>query len=139
MRFEIISREHGLSQAGVFCIYQDSRGLLWFGTEDGLNRYDGYKFIVYKYDSENPKSISHNFIRAIYEDNKNNLWIGTEMGGLNRFNRLKEEFVRYTHNPDNPESLSSNRVYEIFEDSHGELWIGTFNGLNRFNKKTLWY
>jgi DNA-binding NtrC family response regulator/ligand-binding sensor domain-containing protein len=108
---------------------------MWFGTKDGLNKYDGYKFTVYKHDPGNLNSLSNNIVTTIYQDRSGVLWIGTEGGGLNRFNREKEIFKSYTHNPANDLSISQNSITSIFEDSSGVLWIGTSTaGLNRFNK-----
>ncbi len=84
IKFENLTIEDGLSQSSVFAILQDKRGLMWFGTWDGLNRYDGYRFTIYKYNEKNPYSLSNNEIRALYEDRKGELWIGT-MEGLNWF------------------------------------------------------
>ncbi len=135
LRFEQISIEAGLSQSWIWCILQDKNGFMWFGTKDGLNKYDGYNFTVYKHDPGNHKSLSNNIVTTIYEDKSGVLWIGTEGGGLNRFDQEKEIFKSYRHNPNNDLSISSNSITSIFEDSSGVLWIGTSNGgLNRFNR-----
>ena len=84
LRFDRISLEQGLSQSTVFCMIQDSQGFMWFGTEDGLNKYDGYSFTVYKHDPEDPNSLGGNWIQAILEDSSGTLWIGTREGGLSR-------------------------------------------------------
>ena len=115
----------------MFCILQDSKGFMWFGTEDGLNKYDGYTFTVYKHDPEDPNSISDNWIQAIYEDRSGDLWIGTLDGGLARFDREKEAFSHYQHDPQDPRSLSDNEVTSIHQDSSGALWVGTTRGLDR--------
>ncbi len=133
IHFERISLERGLSDSTVFCILQDSRGFMWFGTHDGLNKYDGYDFTVYRHEPENPHSLSANAVRAIYEDRSGVLWIGTDGGGLNRFEREQARFVRYQNNPGDPHSLSDNNVRSIYEDRMGALWIGTAGGLNRFD------
>jgi ligand-binding sensor domain-containing protein len=132
IKFERISIEHGLSHSCVQSILQDSRGFMWFGTENGLNKYDGYRFKVYWYEPDNPHSLSHNFVRVIHEDRMGILWIGTE-GGLNKFDRKTEKFTRYQNDPENPHSLSENRIMTIHEDRSGILWIGTEGGgLNKF-------
>ena len=97
IRFDRISLEQGLSQSVVNCILQDSKGFMWFGTEDGLNRYDGYEFRVYKTDPENHNTLSDNFVQSISEDPEGKLWIGTFAGGLNRFDRETEQFTRNRH------------------------------------------
>jgi len=127
-RFTQISLEQGLSQSVVTCILQDSRGFMWFGTEDGLNRFDGYSFKIFKYDEENTNTLSNNYILSIYEDRDGTLWIGTKGGGLNKFNRKKEEFINYKNDSGNINSLSSNIVTCIYEDHAGTLWLGTEGG-----------
>ena len=113
IKFEHIGIEKGLSQASIHCIYQDSKGFIWIGTESGVNRYDGYNFIVYTPDVRNPKSLSNNWVYSVYEDHLGNLWIGTD-NGLNRCNREKETFTRYFHNTKNPKSLSKYKVCMFF-------------------------
>ena len=90
IRFKHLSIEHGLSQSTVNCILQDRNGFMWFGTQDGVNRYDGYTFTIYKNDLQNENTISHNFILSIFEDRQGILWIGTNGGGLNRFDPAKD-------------------------------------------------
>src|SRR5512138_394244 len=97
LRFDRISIEQGLSQSSVFVIFQDSRGFLWFGTEDGLNRYDGYIFKVFKPDPDVSTSLSDRWITSIVEDQQGYLWIATHQGGLNRYDPRTEEFSRYVH------------------------------------------
>ncbi len=134
IKFENIGIEEGLSQASIHCIWQDSKGFMWIGTESGVNRYDGYNFVVYTPDLKNPKSLSNNWVYSVYEDHLGNLWIGTD-DGLNRFNREKETFTRYFHDPEDSSSLSNSKVYTIYEGKSGSLWIGTDNGLNRFSRE----
>jgi PAS domain S-box-containing protein len=135
IRFELISGEQGLPGSSVNSILQDSRGFLWVGTDDGLSRYDGYTFKVYRNDPENPYSLSYNDVTSIYEGATGVLWIGTEEGGLNRFDREMEQLVQYKHDPDNPHSLSHNSVSSLYEDQSGSLWIGTEGGgLNKLDK-----
>ena len=126
-QFDRISIEQGLSQTTVYCILQDARGFMWFGTRDGLNKYDGYDFTIYKQEPDNPHSLSNNTVRALYEDRSGTLWVGTD-GGLNRFDRAEDRFTRYQADPENPRSLSSDRVRAITEDLSGALWIGTYGG-----------
>src|ERR1700759_471800 len=83
-RFRRISTDQGLSNSTINCIFQDSRGFMWFGTRDGLNRYDGTKFTIYRNDENDPNSLCDNFVRCMYEDASHNLWIGTSYG-LSRF------------------------------------------------------
>jgi len=136
VRFEHLTIEDGLSQNAGLAIFQDSRGYLWIGTQDGLNRYDGYNFKIYKHDPDNPDSLSHNSILTIAEDKDGLLWIGTWGGGLNRFDPMTEKFTNYRHDPENLESLSNNIVTSIRQDSSGILWVGTTSGLNRYDPET---
>lgn len=130
-----ILSENGLSQNTVHHILQDSKGFLWFATEDGLNKYDGYNFTIYKNNRQDKYSISDNFIWTIFEDKSGVLWIGTNSGGLCRFDREKERFITYKNEAGNPNSLSLNNVRTIHEDREGYIWVGTENGLNKFDKK----
>ncbi|MCL5028662.1 MAG: histidine kinase [Bacteroidetes bacterium] len=136
MNFEHILSDKGLSQNTIHCILQDSQGFLWFATEDGLDKYDGYNFTVYKNNPLDSHSISDNFIWTLYEDKNGTLWIGTNSGGLSRFDRETETFTNYKFDPGNPNSLSNNNIRAIFEDKYGGLWVGTEGGgLNKFDKK----
>lgn len=131
-KFDRITTESGLPQEHIFCILQDREGFLWFGTEMGLVRYDGYNFRVFRHDPNDPHSISSNIIKAIHEDENGTLWIGTDGGGLCRFDTEQEVFTTYKNRPDDPGSLSGNRVYAISEDKAGNLWVGTLgSGLNK--------
>lgn len=132
IQFDHLTIEDGLSQNAGLAIFQDSQGFLWVGSQDGLNRYDGYTFKIFKHDPDDPTSISHNSILSITEDNEGYLWIGTWGGGLNRFDPITETFVRYRHDPEEPSSLSNDVVTSIKEDSRGVLWVGTLDGLNRY-------
>lgn len=123
-------------QSVIFSISQDNVGFIWFATDDGLNRFDGYDVKVFKPQRDNKKSLSVNFIYCVYTDSKGTIWIGTRGGGLNKFDYDTEEFTCYTHNPDNPKSISNNNVYTIYEDIYGELWVGTYGGgLNKFDRE----
>ncbi len=136
IKFKSISLDEGLSQSTVFCIAQDHRGFLWFGTEDGLNRYDGHTFRVYKRDPEDPRSLAFGYIKALHEDRAGRLWIGTFGGGLSRYDRATDRFIRYQYREDDPSSLNSDSVQALCEDRSGALWIGTTSGLNHYNPKT---
>jgi signal transduction histidine kinase/streptogramin lyase len=132
VRFEHLTIQDGLSQNSGQVIFQDSQGYLWVGTQDGLNRYDGYVFTAFRHDPENPASISNNSILSMAEAEDGHLWIGTS-DGLNRLDPLTRTFTRYKNVPHDPSSLSQNTITSIFEDSDGALWIGTLGGLDRFD------
>ncbi len=133
--FERLAADHGL--VGVNCLLRDHKGFMWFCTQEGVNKYDGYNFILYKHDPTQLNSLSDNWVSAIYEDRFGMLWIGTQSGGLNRFDQETEQFIHYTYQPNQPNSLSDNAVTAIAEDRFGLLWIGTQGGgLNQFDRET---
>lgn len=135
LKFDHLDINDGLSENNVLCVLQDSRGFMWMGTRDGLNKYDGYKFTLYRNNVNDKNSISNNFITSLAEDSKGNLWIGTNGGGLNRYNRDKDIFTHYKHEAGN--SISGDLVSCVTEDHEGNLWIGTSKtGLDVLNTKT---
>ena len=92
IQFDRIPSELGLSQNLISAILQDRKGFLWFGTKDGLNRFDGYKFTVYRHDPYDSTSLSDSYITALLEDRAGRMWVGTLGGGLNLFDRATEIF-----------------------------------------------
>jgi signal transduction histidine kinase/ligand-binding sensor domain-containing protein len=133
-RFERLSVAEGLSQSVVTSILQDRQGFLWFGTTDGLNRYDGYTFQIYRNDPSNPTSISHSRINALLEDDDGYLWIGLYNAGINRFDPLSGEFKSYRINGSDQGSQAANRIRVLERDQDGTLWAGTHGGgLLRYN------
>lgn len=136
IQFDHLSLEQGLSQSIIVCILQDRQGFMWFGTEDGLNKYDGYNFTVIRQIPNDSNSLSHNNILSIFEDRSGFTWIGTFHGGLNKFDPSTEKYTHYIRIAGDPNSLSNNVVRSICEDHYGMLWIATDDGLNCFDKKT---
>jgi len=107
---------------------------MWFGTNDGLNKYDGYSFSYYKYDEKNSKSIGLGRVLVLFVDSKGRLWAGTDQGGLNQYFPDKDNFVRILHNSQDTNSLSNNDISGICEIYNGDLWIATNGGgLDLFN------
>jgi ligand-binding sensor domain-containing protein len=142
LKFEHFSIENGLSHSKVNCVFQDNRGFLWFGTNDGLNKFDGYEFTVYRWKPGDPQGLSAQLVRAVLQDSKGNLWIGTEGGGVNLFDRDSESFRSFTPDSTSEIRISSQDVNAIIEDRQGNLWLGTGNGLDFFdwqNKKVTNY
>ncbi|MCB0305700.1 MAG: response regulator [Calditrichaeota bacterium] len=135
IRFEHLTTENGLSHNTIHCILQDRQGFMWFGTFDGLNKFDGHELTVYTHDPENPASLSNNVIWALCEDHLGRLWIGTDQG-LNQFDPVSETFLQYHHQPDSPGSISHNQISSLHEDLKGTLWVGTASGLNQLNRQT---
>ncbi len=134
LNFDFYSQENGLSNNQIHCIHQDKKGWMWFGTSQGVCRFDGYKFTVFKNDPEDSTSLKGNLVRTIFEDRKGQLWIGTENGGLNKFNREKENFQQLFYTGDNP-LLKDATVTSINEDSIGNLWVGTSTLLYRIENE----
>jgi signal transduction histidine kinase/ligand-binding sensor domain-containing protein/CheY-like chemotaxis protein len=122
--------ENGLSHNSVYSIIQDKEGLIWIGTKDGLNSYDGYNFKIYRHEFFDSASISNSWVNALFEDSQGYIWIGTEGGGLNRFDKKTGVFTRFRNNPEDKNSICSDIVYSIAEDKNSELWIGTRNGIS---------
>ncbi|MEJ8817244.1 hybrid sensor histidine kinase/response regulator transcription factor [Lacibacter sp. H407] len=110
LKYKQLTTSHGLSQGYVYDILQDKDGFMWFGTKDGLNRYDGYSFKVYTYDSYDPYSISNNNVYCLFEDSKGRLWVSTD-DGINIYDKTSNRFRRILHNPKNANSLSGNKVF----------------------------
>jgi signal transduction histidine kinase/ligand-binding sensor domain-containing protein/HPt (histidine-containing phosphotransfer) domain-containing protein len=125
-------REQGLSQASVQALLKDNQGYLWVGTADGLNKFDGYNFEIFKNNSQLKNSLSNSNILSLFEDNQNKIWIGTQ-GGLNLFNKKTNNFKVYKHNTSNKNSLSNDAVNSIVQDRNNSFWIGTDKGLNQFD------
>ncbi len=130
IRFSHLTTDDGLSNKGVFAIIQDQAGFLWIGTVDGLNRYDGYDFAVYKPDYEDPNSIGDRYVRALLVEKVDNIWIATRLEGLNRFDPVTQTFSHYKHDPDDPKSLTPGPVFSLYEDRSGIIWVRTEQGLN---------
>lgn len=138
--FERITVQNGLSHNKVNCILQDQRGFVWMGTNDGLNRFDGHRFTVFKNDPENKSSISGNSITGIIEDKNGILWISTSDGGLSKYDyRLPpdKQFIQYRHLPGDSNSIPGNSINSILEDNHERLWLAsTTHSVILFDKKT---
>lgn len=130
LRFEHLTMQKGLSSNNVNCILQDQYGFMWFGTENGIDKYDGYSFSNYSHDPKDSSSISDNMISDIQEDDFGNLWIATNRG-LNRFDPVSSKFERFFHDPNNPNSPSDNVINTLYIDDNKNVWIGTFQGLDK--------
>jgi len=130
--FEHLSVREGLSQVTAYSVFEDHYGFLWIGTDDGLNRYDGYDFRIFQNNPKHLNSLSNNTVNSMIEDMDGHLWIGTDRG-LNLLDRNTGEFRIFQFDFHDNKSLSSNTVWSMALDQEGQLWIGTANGLNRFN------
>lgn len=120
-KFLSLSTENGLAQGHVHDILKDSKGFMWFATNGGLNKYDGYKFTIYKHDPDRLESISNNIVSNIEEDDAGNLWVGTG-SGVDKFDRAKEQFIHY-------DLGTKSYVNDIFIDSRKRVWVAKSDGL----------
>lgn len=130
VRFDNMDINDGLSQSLVNDLIQDRQGFIWIATQDGLNKYDGARIVIYKKDPTDQQSLSNNFIHALYEDKEGYIWLATNGGGVNRFDPRTNTFKRYDLGPQN------RTVTDITEDSEGNIWFSTMgNGVNKLNKE----
>ncbi|MBP7866129.1 MAG: PAS domain S-box protein [Acidobacteria bacterium] len=129
--FNHLSLEEGLSQVSVTCIIQDRKGFMWFATEGGLNRYDGYRFVNYRHRPADPGSLADNAVHALLEDRRGNLWAAAGTRGLDRLDPESGAFDHFLPDPPNPNSLSDGQVTALLEGGAASspfLWIGTLKG-----------
>lgn len=134
IKFSNLTVENGLSNNDVNTLIQDKTGFIWFGTEDGLNRYDGYNFKVFRHDPSDSNSLSNNSIWALLEDRKGNIWIGTKDGNVNKFNPRIEKF---SHIIPKPKLKEWNSITALYEDKSGNIWIGTRStGVYEYNPES---
>lgn len=131
--------KEGLSNNHVVSIAQDKQGFLWFATEEGLNKFDGKRFILYyKGESTEKQNITGNELNCLLDDPVDStLWIGTQRAGLNAYHYLNDTFTTYKHDENNPESLITDDITKIVAADDGNLWICTYwEGIDYFNKQT---
>ncbi|MES2647964.1 MAG: two-component regulator propeller domain-containing protein [Bacteroidota bacterium] len=131
MAFSALTINDGLSQGMVVRMFQDRYGFMWFATLDGLNRYDGYKFTVYRHDPQNKTSITKSFVQTFFEDSEGRLWIGTVSGGLDLFDRETETFIHINQQTGNKSGLSEGSVTAIAEDKYGNIWVNVGGKLDK--------
>jgi signal transduction histidine kinase/ligand-binding sensor domain-containing protein/DNA-binding response OmpR family regulator len=136
LRFTHLSGEQGLSNSTIEVIFQDSRGFIWIGTRDGLNRFDGHEMVVYRNDPGDTTTLSDSYIRCIYEDKEHELWVGT-VNGLNRLDRGHDRWIRWKHRDGDAGSLSGSSITAVIGDARDRLWIATYGGgLDRMDRET---
>lgn len=127
VNFKHLTSDNGLSQNFISSILQDSKGFMWFGTKDGLNRYDGYSFVVYQNDPFDTTTISANYITVLFEDSRGCIWVGTLNGGLNCFDRNTEIFHHVQYRSVGSDNFNTNEIKSIAEDKTGNIWVATRN------------
>jgi ligand-binding sensor domain-containing protein/signal transduction histidine kinase len=136
VQFNHITNVDGLSQSTVQAIIKDHYGFMWFGTQDGLNRYDGYNFKVYRHIPNDTNSLRRSHIMSLYEDRQGNLWVGTNNGALSMFERKHEHFIHYKEATGDKPGLSQKTITAIYEDKQNNFWVGTYWKLNLLDRKT---
>jgi ligand-binding sensor domain-containing protein/signal transduction histidine kinase len=136
IKFTHLTNLDGLSQSTVQAIAKDKYGFIWFGTQDGLNRYDGYSFKVYRHQPKDSTSLRTSHILTLHTDHDQNLWVGTANGGLSRYDHERDAFIHYKESTDTHEGLSHKTVTAIHEDKQNNLWVGTHWKLNLLDRKT---
>lgn len=134
LKFRKYGLEDGLSQVTSHCIIQDAEGYIWIGTQDGLNRFDGNDFKVFRHDPSRKGSISDSHVKDLLEDKQGRMWVATN-GGLNLFNKDTEEFTHWSHDQADSSSLSHNNVLDLIEDKQRRIWVGTEHGLNLLDQR----
>lgn len=130
-QFKKVWLEDGLSQSSINAVAQDQKGFLWLGTQDGLNRYDGHQFKIFKNIPFDSTSLAENFISSLLVDAKGRLWVGTMNMGLHLYDPKTNTFTRFQHDPNRPQTISNNTINCLYEDKNHTIWIGTNNGFNQ--------
>lgn len=133
--FHKVKQSEELPGRIVTAIVQDHSGYLWFGTQQGLARFDGYQFVTFNYSLESP-SIAGDDIRALWVDSDNSLWIGTFSDGLSVLAPDRQSFFHLRHQPDNASSISDDWIRSIESDGTNHVWIGSDRGLDRYSKSS---
>jgi ligand-binding sensor domain-containing protein len=136
--FQKLTLKNGLSNNDLLCITQDSKGFMWFGTHNGLNKFDGYKFTVFRKKKNSSNSLSDNIVRSVGEDSEGNIWLGTNDGGLNKLNTKTGEFSAYIYDPENPQAeIMKFPINSFVIDKNDMIWLAAGQyGLIKFDKKT---
>ncbi|MGI9204621.1 MAG: two-component regulator propeller domain-containing protein [Woeseiaceae bacterium] len=137
MHFSHITLEDGLTQNNVQSILQDSTGYMWFATENGLNRYDGYEVHQYFRERDNNNGLANDFIWVVAEDSDQNIWLATQGSGIVRWNRATDSFTAFRHDPSDPDSLASDDIRTLLLNADGTVWVGTRDqGVDLFDPRT---
>jgi len=146
-QFHALDKRHGLASSVVYDIAEDSDGFVWFATEDGLQKYDGFEFVSYRHSRKDDNSLANNIVRSLLVDDEGRLWVGTD-NGLNIYRKEYNDFVRiggsktdvegnYVEDSNDSRGLSSNRIRDLYQTSDGVIWIGTTKGLSSLDPRSL--
>ena len=136
VKFTHITNLDGLSQSTVQVMLKDRYGFMWFGTQEGLNRYDGYNFKVYRHQVKDTTSLRRSNVISLHEDRQGILWVGTASGALSMYDRKRDCFIHYKESHGNFTGLSQSSVTAIYDDKQNNFWVGTYWKLNLLNRKT---
>jgi len=126
--FQTLGVAAGMPSSRIYKTVQDRDGYLWFGTQDGLARYDGVGFRVYRHDPKDPDSLGGNAVTALFVDRDNRIWCGGEESGLNLLDAGRNRFTHYRHDANEPSSLGADDVWTITQDETGAIWTGSYAG-----------
>ena len=126
--FQTLGVAAGMPSSRIYKTVQDRDGYLWFGTQDGLARYDGVGFRVYRHDPKDPDSLGGNAVTALFVDRDNRIWCGGEESGLNMLDAGRKRFAHYRHDAHDPASLGADDVWTITQDESGAIWTGSYAG-----------
>jgi signal transduction histidine kinase/ligand-binding sensor domain-containing protein len=135
INFTSLTTRDGLSSNTVNTILKDRFGLLWFGTEDGLDKFDGINFKIYRFKHGDSSSLQSNEILSLFEDQSGNLWVGTSGGSLSLYDRKKDAFINFSSS-ENAGSITNNVIRAVCSDYQGKIWIAHFDGVNILDPKT---
>lgn len=136
IKFQHISNKQGLSNSNIECIMQDSKGFLWFGTQDGLNRYNGYEFKQYKFSYNDSTSLPDNFVWCLAEDDAGDIWVGTNEKGLAKYSYTYDNFKIYSYIEGDSTTVPSRYISCLYKEYKGTIWVGTNQGLAKYNKES---
>ena len=134
-QFQTLNKKDGLASSVVYDVVQDLNGFVWFATEDGLQKYDGFELVTYRHNRKDKYSLSNNFVRKLLVDKTGNLWVGTE-NGLSVYQRESDNFIHYKFDKNGSNQLNSNTIRSLYQTADGIMWVGTVQGLNSIDTKT---
>jgi signal transduction histidine kinase/ligand-binding sensor domain-containing protein/DNA-binding response OmpR family regulator len=135
INFTSITIKDGLSSNTVAAILKDRYGFMWFGTEDGLDKFDGTNFKIYRYRPNDTSSLQSNEILSLYEDKAGNLWVATSGGSLSLYNRKKDAFINFPAG-EKPGLIANNVILDVCSDFEGKIWVAHYSGVNIVDPKT---
>ncbi len=135
IKFTSLTTEDGLSSNTVNAILKDRYGMIWFATEDGLDRFDGTRFTVYRHRPDDPASVQANEILSLHEDKQGNLWVGTSGGSLSLYDRSADAFINFPSSGKSS-TFPNNVIRSICSDHTGKIWVAHFDGVNILDPRT---